>query len=386
MTGDSIIYFAKEWGQQPTSCDHVFEHLSRRNKVLWVNSVATRTPNLSSARDWGRIFSKLRRILGGLRQVGPTAWVFQPLVIPLPYSEWARRVNRTLLRWSLRRQARKLNMHRPQVWTFLPTVGYLLGAFEGSLVVYYCVDLWSGLPGIDDRELAAMEMDLLAKSDVCFGTANSLVDHLKQGNPSSFLALHGVDHAHFARALESDTAVPDDVARLPKPIIGFFGAIHEWMDFPLIVHLAKKHPDWSIVLIGKAEMSTEALSGLPNVHLLGPRPYASLAGYCKAFAVGLIPFVINQMTLHINPIKLREYLSAGLAVVSTALPEVRRYGSFAQVGEDHEDFLRQVERACQEDSPEKRRVRSEAVRAENWEGVVEKVCQKVLEVKAAKSK
>lgn len=386
MTGESIIYFAKEWGQQPTSCDHVFRHLSKHNSVLWVNSVATRTPNLSSARDWKRMFNKLRQMLGGSRQVGPTAWVFQPVVIPLPYSGWARSVNRMLLRWSLRRQARKLKMHLPQVWAFIPNVGYLLGAFPEALVVYYCVDLWAGLPGIEDAKLRAMERELLARADVCFGTAHSLVDYLKKQNPNSFLALHGVDHGHFARALDPGIAIPDDVARLPKPIIGFFGAIHEWMDVPLITLMAQSHPEWSIVLIGKAEMSTDALSALPNVHLLGPRPYESLPGYCKAFAVGLIPFVINEMTLHINPIKLREYLSAGLPVVSTGLPEVRRYGSFVQIGESPEEFIRQIERACQEDSPAKRQERSDAVKSENWEGVVENVCQRVELVKAAKAK
>jgi glycosyltransferase involved in cell wall biosynthesis len=231
-----------------------------------------------------------------------------------------------------------------------------------------------------------MERDLLRKADLCFGTAHSLVDYLKQQNPNTYLALHGVDHGHFARALDPATTIPDDVANLPRPVIGFFGAIHEWMDLPLIAHLAQRHPEWSIVLIGQAEMGTEAIRGLPNVHLLGPRPYQSLPGYCKALAVGLIPFVINEMTLHINPIKLREYLSAGLPVVSTGLPEVRRYGSSVRLGETPEAFVRQVELACAEDSPEQRRARSAALKDETWEGVVERVCATIEQAKAAKTK
>ena len=115
MKGESIIYFAKEWGEHRTSCDHVFEQLARHNKVLWVNSIATRNPNLASAHDLRRIGKKLRKFLGGLKQVGPSAWVYQPIVIPFPYSELAQKINRLLLRWSLRRQARKLGMQPPQL-------------------------------------------------------------------------------------------------------------------------------------------------------------------------------------------------------------------------------------------------------------------------------
>jgi hypothetical protein len=103
MKNESIIYFAKEWNQDRTSCDHVFDQLARDNKVVWVNSIGWRNPNLASAHDWRRIFSKLRKCLGGLKQVGQTAWVYQPIVIPLPYSQLARHINRFLLRWALRR-------------------------------------------------------------------------------------------------------------------------------------------------------------------------------------------------------------------------------------------------------------------------------------------
>ena len=65
------------------------------------------------------------------------------------------------------------------------------------------------------------------------------------------------------------------------------------------------------------------LSGMPEHQLLGRKPYAELPPYCKAFDVGLIPFALNELTRNVNPIKLREYLSAGLPVVSTRDPGVR---------------------------------------------------------------
>ena len=49
---------------------------------------------------------------------------------------------------------------------------------------------------------------------------------------------------------------------------------------------------------------------------------ATLDAYCKGFAVGIIPYIVNERMHYVNPLKLREYLSAGLPVVSTAVPEV----------------------------------------------------------------
>ena len=87
--------------------------------------------------------------------------------------------------------------------------------------------------------------------------------------------------------------------------------------------MAEQHPDWTVAVIGKASVDISSLERLPNVKLLGRRPYDELPRYCKAFSVGVMPFALNELTTNVNPIKMREYLSGGLPVVSTDLPEVR---------------------------------------------------------------
>jgi glycosyltransferase involved in cell wall biosynthesis len=386
VKGESIIYFAKEWGEDPTSCDHLFKHLAADNKVLWVNSISMRNPNLASARDLRKIVRKLRQCLGGARQVGPQAWVYQPMVIPLPYSTLARTINRALLRWSLRRQSRALGMRRPQLWTFLPNAVYMVGHLDESLVVYYCIDEWSAFSYLDAAKMAAMERELLQKADLCFATAHALVESKRQHNPNTFLSSHGVDSRHFATALAPETYVPEDVARLPHPVIGFFGLLHDWIDLELVAKVARAHPEWSIVLIGKACVPLDDVQDIPNVHLLGRRPYDTLPAYCKGFDVGIIPFVVSDLSRAVNPIKLREYLSAGLPVVSTDLPEVASYGDRCSVAKTHDDFIARLEDAVRDDTPADRRERSEAMRDETWEAKTRQVCERVLQAKAARAR
>ncbi len=158
-------------------------------------------------------------------------------------------------------------------------------------------------------------------------------------------------------------------------MIGFYGTLQDWVDLELIAEVARRRPDWSIVLIGRVLIDTGAAGALPNVHLLGARPYEELPAYCKGFDVGLIPYRISEQLPFGNPLKLREYLSAGLPVVSTAVPEVRRYDRWCAVAADADGFVRRSEAALAADSPERRRERSRAMEGETWEARVADVAR-----------
>jgi hypothetical protein len=104
--------------------------------------------------------------------------------------------------------------------------------------------------------------------------------------------------------------------------------------------------------------------------VLGRRPYESLPAYCKGFDVGLIPFVLSELTLCANPLKAREYLAAGLPVVSTDLPEVAVLPE-CRVGRSHEEFLQLLESGLQQPGP--RRERSELMRSESWQARLDEI-------------
>src|SRR5438445_346788 len=163
-----------------------------------------------------------------------------------------------------------------------------------------------------------------------------------------------LDVAHFARALDPTTGVPEDLRRLPRPIIGFFGLLADWVDMSLVRELALARPGWSFALIGKATTDLGALRGLANVYLLGQKPYSVLPGYCRGFDVGIIPFRRNELTIRANPLKLREYLAAGVPVVSTRLPEVARYEGLVHLADGVEGFLTAISAALGQRSEERR--------------------------------
>jgi glycosyltransferase involved in cell wall biosynthesis len=268
-----------------------------------------------------------------------------------------------------------------QLWSFLPTAVNYVGHLGESLVVYYVTDEYSQFSAVDRDKIAAMDREMCRRADLVFATATSLVEARRGLNPDTFLASHGVDHAHFARALAPEVEVAPEIAALPRPVLGFFGLIHDWIDIELLAHVARQRPDWSVVLIGKPQVDLSALGRLANVHLLGRRPYQELPRYCKGFSVGIIPFVVNELTRHVNPIKLREYLSAGLPVVSTPLPECASHPGLCEVASSPAGFLAAVERAVAADSPAQRVQRSAAMRDESWEARVQAIGRRVVEVR-----
>ncbi len=344
----------------------MLRELAKTRRVLWLNSIGTRTPKLSSGRDLGKIRRKLFEVTRGPINVENDLWVFSPVVLPLPHSAVARRVNRAILRATIAGLRWRLGLADFQLWTFLPNVADYVGILGESLAVYYCVDEWSMFAHLDRDETVRAESALLAKVDCVFAINSELAETKRPLNAATYLAPHGVDHALFAGALDDATVVPADIAALPGPVIGFYGTLRDWVDLDLVAHVARARPSWSIVLIGQQLDDVGAIAGLANVHLLGRRPHDLLPAYCKGMNVGIIPYRIDERMKFVNPIKLREYLSAGLPVVSTAVPEVRRYAHSCAIAETGDEYVAAIERALAEDSAAKRRARSASMAVETW--------------------
>jgi glycosyltransferase involved in cell wall biosynthesis len=369
----AIIALSKDWDDDPTSNHHVLRELARTRRVLWLNSVAARSPDFSSTRDLSRVVRKLREFARGPVKVTDDLWVFTPLVVPFPHLAPARWLNARIVRATVRALRARLRIGDYQLWTFLPTAAPYVGMPGQVLSVYYCTDEHALFSSLDRDRTSAAERELLEKVDLVFATSEPLAERKRAVNPETRVALHGVDHAHFARALDATTHVPADVAGLPHPLLGFFGALADWVDFDLIADIARARPDWTVVLIGDEQSDTSAIAGLPNVHRLGRRRKDELPAYCKAFDVGLIPYRIFDRLPFVNPIKLREYLAAGLPVVSTPIPDVRRYERWCAIAESAPGFVESIAAALRDDSPALRRERSQAMMGETWSARVEEL-------------
>jgi glycosyltransferase involved in cell wall biosynthesis len=381
LRGRDIVCFPHDWTGDPLSKTHLMRLFARDNRVLWVNSIGLRAPTASKA-DLSRSFKKLAAVATPVKEVEPNIFVLNPLSIPVYGRPRIRALNRRLLRLQVKRAMRRLGFRRPINYVFIPSAALLAGTLGEDLLIYHCVDEYAAFSDIEAEPVLEMERQLLEHADLVITSAELLYQSKAPLNPRTILVRHGVDYTHFRRALDPETVVPLDLARLPRPHIGFFGLIADWVDLELLAQVARRFPTGSLVMLGKTTTDTSALEGLPNVHFLGRKPYADLPAYCKGFDVALMPFRINELTLNANPLKVREYLAAGLQVVSTAIPEVEVLGQ-CRIGTDSESFIREVEDALRDPGPSVER--SEAIRSESWEARLEEICRHITDVQHSKS-
>ena len=369
LRGRDILCFSHDWSGDPLSKTHLMRILARDNRVLWVNSIGYRTPKASKA-DITRAFKKLKAATDSLSEPERNIFVLNPLAIPVYGRPGIRDLNRRLLRFQVKRAMRKLGFQRPINFVFNPAAAVIAGALGEEQLVYYCVDEYTAFSGVSSTSLGELEEQLLRQADLVIVSADALYQSKSRIKPDTVIVRHGVDFDHFRKALDPDTVVPPEIENLPRPVIGFFGLIADWVDVDLMAHVAKEFPQGSLVVLGKSTTDMSVLEGTPNVHILGRKTYESLPAYCKGFDVALMPFRINELTLNANPLKVREYLAAGLPVVSTAIPEVEVLG-LCRIGRDQESFVNEVREALREPGPDIDR--SEAIRSESWEARVDEV-------------
>ena len=251
-----------------------------------------------------------------------------------------------------------------------------LRADRGWPIQYDCMDDWDGFPNIG-AELVTEEKTLVAQADLVTVSAALLhrkwSDHCKR----CVLVRNAVDFEFFQQHCMPNDLLP----ALAGPVIGYYGALAQWLDFPLLAALADKRPDWNFVLVGDVFVDDLAgLEGKPNVLLSGRKPYTQMPLYLHRFDVCLIPFLLNNVTHAVDPVKLYEYLSAGKPVVSAPLEELSLYKDILYFATDVDEYLVQIERALTETAQDRIQHRVETARSNDWKDRFETSRQAINEI------
>lgn len=326
-TRDQVCFSSIDWGYLWQGPQEVMSRFARSgSRVLFVENTGVRRPRLEDA---GRLFSRLRSwraAPGGSDRAGVDGLtILSPLVLPLPWSLLARAVNRRLFADGLPERVARAGLRRPVVWTFLPNP-LVLDAFRAfrrtrALAIYYCVADFEQVTD-DPVALRRAEDELLGEVDIVFAGGRALEARFTGRHPRVVRAPFSVADAFFG----PPSAVPADLAAIPRPRVGYVGGLHKHVDLALLEGLVGAMPEVSFVFIGPQVSAPWALADRPNVYLLGRREQAELPAYVDGMDVCFVPYQRSRFTETVWPTKLHEYLARGKPVVSTPLPEVLALG------------------------------------------------------------
>ncbi len=266
---------------------------------------------------------------------------------------------------------------------FRPEQSVLLGVAGEDSVIYDCYDEYR--VDFEGRELAGVreaEQHLLAAADLVLTTSQPLWESRSAEHPNVCYAPNGMDYALFARAQEADLPVPDRLAALPGPVVGYVGNFASWLDVESLAEIARALPEVSFVFIGPvtAPEAAARLGALPNVHFLGMVKYrADLAAWLKGMSATLCFFRRNEYTRNVRPLTVMEYLAAGKPTVFRPSPSVADLADLLYLANTGEEAVACIQRAIAEDSPELVGQRQARAREYDWDVLTRKTAEIILE-------
>lgn len=388
---DIICFSSIDWDFVWQGHQEIMSTLAKQgHRVLFIENTGVRNPQL---RDFPRMklrLGKWHRSLQGFWEAEKNLYVFSPLVLPFPYSKPARWFNSRWMHSTLKRWMRIMGFHQPICWTFLPTPLTLeiIRKISPKVLIYYCIDSFADSTPAAHRILGS-EKTLLREADLVFVTSHKLLEMASRWSSRVHFFPFGVNFENFKKVVPSSGGeLPAELKSLRRPVVGYIGGVHQWVDQELLAQTARACPDYSFLLVGPVQTEIDRLQAEPNIFLIGQKPHEELPHYVRHFDVGIIPYRLTEYTNNVYPTKLNEYHAMGKPVVSTPLPEVlafnKQYRGLVRIGQDGAQFRSEIEQALQENPSQETALRMEAAQENSWNHRIQKMQGLIQEVVQAR--
>jgi glycosyltransferase involved in cell wall biosynthesis len=377
LTMTDLIFISMEnWDEIWRRNQFVCAELARRYpemKILFVGLAR----DVSNDLRHGRIpFSKKPATwrVPGLQNIVVT----RPLKL-LPNSiGLGRAINEKLVRDHVGSAAEEMGIREPVLWLNPHYALHMAGRMRERAVVYDITDDWVNLTQRCKLRDLTREQDaeLCRRADATIVCSERLFELKRELATDLNLIPNGVDAEHYRKVLDGMGPLPSAASGWTKPVLGYTGTIHpDRVDVGLVVALARRMTDASIVLVGPSHLSkqdTSLLQACGNVFMPGPVPYQEIPSYMRAFDVCITPHRVTLFTESLNPIKLWEYLAGGKPIVSTDVAGFREYPQFVRIGRTAEEFESAAREALVE-GPAIGEARRAEARRHSWSARVDQI-------------
>ena len=377
-------------GQQPwdypfgSNCINIAEELAKNNRVLYVNAPMDRITLMRENSGNEFLHDRRKSILAGKRkslvQEKENLWSYSPVatiesINMLPdgflYDLFNKRNNRVYAK-EIKKAIRELGFKDIILFNDgdMFRSFYLKEYLKPDLNIYYSRDFFRAVDYWKKHGLR-LEPKLMIKSDLVVTNSLHLSDLAREFNPHSYYIGQGCDFSQFNPETIKD--VPEVLEKIPHPRIGYVGALLKLrLDIDLLVNIAKKKPEWQIVLVGPEDehFKQSELHNLNNVHFLGAMPPETLGSFLKGFDVAINPQEFNEVTVGNYPRKIDEYLAMGLPTVATLTKTMEAFKEYVYLGENLEDYIENIEKGLNNNSPEIQKDRRKFALEHSWENSV----------------
>jgi len=391
---DIIVYGLQAWDFNIAStCKYTAIEMAKNNRVLYVNPPMQRSSALFQKND--PAIKKRLRINKGLEpdlvQEDNNLWVLYPRTV-VESINWIKspaifnffnKINDKRYAREVKKNIEKLNFKNYILFNdnSMITGFYFKEMLKPTVFVYLLRDAVI-LVDYHKRHGSRLQPEIIRKADVAVANSDFFADYCRQTNPNSHMIGQGCDLTLYNDE-DGTLSVPDDLASIKKPIIGYVGFLTSIrLDIDVLVHIAEQRPEWSLVLVGPEDEDFEnsKLHNLSNAYFLGRKNPEELAAYIKGFDVALNPQKVNDITDINYPLKIDEYLAMGKPTVATKTTFMEYFKDHTYLPVTKEDYITEIEKALKEDSPELQKDRIACAGEHTWENFVNKIYKYIEEI------
>lgn len=387
LKGYNIIYFGVEqWDGLMRPRQQLLSVFARHNKVLFVEGQLHLRRTVAGFRQ-GELASA-DFFHQPVRQAAENLFIFRyPVWAPIsgrfPFNQLSGAIRRAVLQ----RVLAKLQLTEPIVWFLKPGMLNLFDDLPSArLFLYHIEDEYTSYGNMSPerrRRTEELEKKMMARADSVIVVSKTLYEAKKPFNPHTYLVPNGVNYWTYAQALE-DPHLPYELQNIPGPRLGYSGNISDKLELDMLADMMQAHPEWSLVFLGQLNIEQKtaawrALQALPNVYHIGPVAWSSVPHYVKGFDVGLMPYVQDLHAQTISPMKLYDYLAAGLPIASLDFPAARDFSHYLHIAETPAEFSQAVRGALADTGPERHQTRRNVAAQNSWESRVEQLSDLIEE-------
>ena len=392
---DIIVIGIQPWDIEiGSNCKNIAEEFAKNNRVLYVNSPLDRITIYRNSKQ-ERIKKRIAIVKSGnpeIIEITRNLWNLYPATVLESISwmksswvfDWLNKINNNRFAKQILVAIEKLGFKNFIIFndSDMYRSFHLKELLKPETYIYYtrdnliAVDYWKN----QGERVEGLHMK---KADLVVANSTYLAAQARKHNPNSFYVGQGCDVSLFNTDLV--TSVPADMQDIPKPIIGYIGALLSLrLDIEVLEYIAETRFDWSIVLVGPEDekFKNSKLHQMKNVYFLGNKTGNELPSYLNKFDVAINPQVLSPVTIGNYPRKIDEYLAMGKPTVATKTEAMSVFADYTYLAESKQEYVLYIEKAIQENSDQISQKRKEFARKHTWANNVEEIFKAIETIKS----
>lgn len=366
-----VVHFSADdyWHSNPHSRHHITAELAKYYSILWINPLGSRMPSIKKKGFSKKIFRKLSSLTKLFKKVSDNFYVVTPVYMPHFRESFIQKFNNWILKIELKIILRYLRIRKPLFFFTTPVYAHLLNMVKYKYSVYYYSDQYTAFREFNATTrlfIESLDKKLYENVNLILCASQKIFDNVseKTGNKVIYFP-HQVDFNYFNKT--GNPEKPVDLQNISEPIIGYYGTLTDSNNWELIKYCAENRPEYNFVFIGRKDIKKTGLENSKNVFFLGKKPFSEIPQYGHFFNVGIMFWIVREWIQNCSPLKLKEYLSLGIPVVSTYIEEVEQhYKDIVYIADSKEEFLEFVDKAVNDNTQERIQKGINKVKNDSW--------------------